>query len=254
MGALDDYMSALRERSELVAQQSKEIHQAATACADAIGARHWVHVFGAGHSRMMAEESYPRIGGLVGFHPIVELALTYFTPVIGNNGLKQAIFLEKVPGYGRLILEEVAPDQKDVLLVFSSSGVEHVVIDMVRAAKAKGLTVIGVTSLDYSSTASRERGGVPRLADLSDITIDNHVPVGDAVVPLQGLDRLVGPSSSILNLTVMNLITVTTAELMLARDVTPMVFASPHLDDPRGENTWMDDCLADYRGRLKDSL
>jgi len=39
---------------------------------------------------------------------VVELALTHFHPVVGPNGLRQTLFLERVPEYGRLIFEELA--------------------------------------------------------------------------------------------------------------------------------------------------
>ena len=55
-----------------------------------------VHLFGSGHSRIMVEEMWPRYGSFPGFHPIVELSLTYHHDVVGANGQRQAMFLENV--------------------------------------------------------------------------------------------------------------------------------------------------------------
>ena len=40
-------------------------------------------------------------GGFVGFHPMVELPLTFFTRVTGEMGIHQFLFLERAEGYGR---------------------------------------------------------------------------------------------------------------------------------------------------------
>ena len=63
-----------------------------------------VHLFGTGHSRIAVEEIFPRHGSFPGFHPIVELSLTYHTQVVGANGQRQAMFLERIEGFGEVIL------------------------------------------------------------------------------------------------------------------------------------------------------
>src|SRR5512139_1854763 len=113
------YLDLLSERLTLLRAQSDSIQRAADLCAATIAAGGVVHVFGAGHSRMMCEEAYPRIGAVVGFHPVVELAVTYFTPVVGGSGLRQALFLERVPGYGKVIFDEADARAGDAVIVFS---------------------------------------------------------------------------------------------------------------------------------------
>lgn len=69
-------------------------HQkAATVMADSIEAGRWVHTFGCGHATIPVEEMYPRIGSFVGFHPLYELPLTFFTQIIGQMGIHQFLFL-----------------------------------------------------------------------------------------------------------------------------------------------------------------
>src|SRR5262249_42262863 len=68
--------------------------RAATMCGDCIAAEGLVHLFGSGHSRMAVEEIFPRYGSFPGFHPIVELSLTFHNPVVGANGQRQAMFIE----------------------------------------------------------------------------------------------------------------------------------------------------------------
>src|ERR1700689_899145 len=85
------------------ATQMDAIERAAGWCADTIAERGLVHLFGTGHSRMVVEEIWPRYGSFPGFHPIVELSMTYHNPVVGANGQRQAMFLEEVQGFGRAL-------------------------------------------------------------------------------------------------------------------------------------------------------
>ncbi len=66
--------------------QMDNIRKAAEVMADTIEAERWVHTFGCGHATLPIEEMYPRIGGFVGFHPMIELPLTFFTNITGTNG------------------------------------------------------------------------------------------------------------------------------------------------------------------------
>ena len=59
--------------------QLPAIQRAAELMAGSIAAERWVHTFGCGHATIPVEEMYPRIGGFVGFHPMIELPLTFFT-------------------------------------------------------------------------------------------------------------------------------------------------------------------------------
>jgi uncharacterized phosphosugar-binding protein len=244
------YLDQIVPRLERIRSQAAAIDRAAEICAETIAGDGVVHVFGAGHSRMMAEEAYPRIGAVAGFRPVVELAVTFFHDVVGPNGLAQALFLERAPGYGAVIFNELAARLGDATIVFSSSGVEAIIMDYVDAAKSAGTTVIGVTSFEYSSQTSSERGGVRRLADVADVAIDNGVPVGDAIVTIPGIDERVSASASILNLAVMNEITSGTAQRLAERGQPPIVFASPHLAGHDRSKARYEQSLAEYRRRV----
>ncbi|MER3417724.1 MAG: SIS domain-containing protein [Chloroflexota bacterium] len=208
--------------------QLEAIGRAADLFAETIAADGLVHVFGSGHSRMNTEEMFPRIGSFPGFHPIAELALSNHVGVVGPNGLRQAMFIEKVEGFGRVILQQIKLHQGDCFLIFSSTGINSVVIEVALYARALGLPVVAVTSLDHSrSTASRHSSG-KKLAEIADIVIDNGSPAGDAVVEIPGLRYKVGPTSSIGAIAVVNMLKTATAERLIALGIQPVVLASPH--------------------------
>ena len=95
-------------------------------------------------------------------------------------------------------------------------------------AKAMGLPVVAVTSLDHGrATASRHPSG-RKLAEIADITVDNCSPAGDAAVAIDGVPYKVGPTSSIGAIAVVNALKCRTAELLAERGVTPVVLTSPH--------------------------
>src|SRR5947207_13233116 len=85
--------------------QLGNIQKAAEMMADSIQAGRWVHTFGCGHATIPIEEMYPRIGGFVGFHPMCELPLTFFTRIVGEGGVHQFVFLQRVVGYGVKIIK-----------------------------------------------------------------------------------------------------------------------------------------------------
>lgn len=207
--------------------QSETIERASQICARAIGAGGFVHSFGTGHSRIPVEEMFPRYGSYPGFHPIVELSMTFHTQVVGANGQRQAMFIERVPGLAEVILANFrfAPD--DAMLIFSASGLGAVVVEMARAARKRGLPVIAVTSVAQSGTGEIEPAVGARLLDEADIVIDLCTPAGDALVRLEGRPETpIGPGSTIASVAIADAIKVRTAELLLAAGKLPPVITS----------------------------
>src|SRR5215212_9849322 len=138
-----DYISqakAILERIE--ATQMNAIESAAEICAQAIAGEGLVHLFGTGHSRIFIEEMFPRHGSFPGFHPMVELSLTFHNQVVGANGQRQAMFLEHVEGLAKAILRNFVLAAPDSFIIFSNSGVNEVVVEMALEAKARNLPVI----------------------------------------------------------------------------------------------------------------
>src|SRR3990170_5729285 len=125
------WLSATRQvLDEIEATQLPAIQEAAALMADSIQAERWVHTFGCGHATIPVEEMYPRIGGFVGLHPMVELPLTFFTRITGEMGVHQFVFLERVEGYGVEIMKGYNFDNRDTMWLFSHSGINNVNIDI----------------------------------------------------------------------------------------------------------------------------
>jgi uncharacterized phosphosugar-binding protein len=203
--------------------QAGAVEQASAWCADAIASDGLVHLFGTGHSRIPVEEMFPRYGSYPGFNPIVELSMTFHTQVIGANGQRQAMFIERVPGLAEAILSNFTFGPQDVMIVFSASGTSAVPVEMARGARARGLRVIAVTSVAESKSSPAEAVVGSRLLDEADLVIDLCTPPADAMCQVDGLDTPVGPSSTIAAVAVVNSIKVRVAELLVRRGAMPSV-------------------------------
>ena len=203
--------------------QSQAIETASQWCADAIAAEGLVHLFGTGHSRIPVEEMFPRYGSYPGFNPMVELSMTFHTQVVGANGQRQAMFIERVPGLAEVILSNFSFGPKDVMIVFSASGLSAVPVEMARGARRRGVRVIAVTSVRQSMSDAPDPVVGSRLLDEADLVIDLCTPPADALVNITGLDTPVGPGTTIAAVAIVNSIKVRTAELLVERDAMPPV-------------------------------
>lgn len=252
MTASDRWLAAAHDVLEQVrSTQGRAIEEASTIFADTIAADGLVHVFGSGHSRMNTEEMFPRIGSYPGFHPVAELALSNHVGVVGPNGLRQAMYLEKVPGFGRVILQQFKIHPGDSFLIFSSTGINGTVIELALLARAMGLPVVAVTSLQHTdATPSRHPSG-RKLAEIADVTVDNCSPAGDAATDIEGIPFRVGPVSSIGAIAVVNALKTRTAELLVERGVVPVVLTSPHFVGSEVGEEQLERVYEEYFRRVK---
>jgi uncharacterized phosphosugar-binding protein len=213
--------SALLDR--VARTQADAIETASQWSAEAIATDGLVHLFGTGHSRIPVEEMFPRYGSYPGFNPIVELSMTFHTQVVGANGQRQAMFIERVPGLAEAILSNFTFGPTDVMIVFSAGGTSAVPVEMARGARRRGLRVIAVTSVEQSMSSDVDPVVGSRLLDEADLVIDLCTPHADAMIDIPGLDTPVGPGSTIAAVAIVNSIKVRTAQLLTERGAMPAV-------------------------------
>lgn len=211
--------------SRIHTTQLEKIQTAAGYIADSIAAGRMVHLFGAGHSAIPVMEAFPRIGGFVGFHPLIELPLSFNGQVIGQMGMHQASFLEKTKGYADAILSNYALTDQDSMMVFSNSGINALPVEMAKAGKELGLKVITVVSQAHS-LAQDVRHPSGRMGDHADVIIDNCVPEGDALVDVPKLTYKVASGSTIAACVIVDAVVAETAKLLMERGVEPLVYPS----------------------------
>src|SRR4051794_12768612 len=184
--------------------QAEALAEASRLCAQAIGGGGLVHAFGTGHSRMAVEELFPRYGSYPGFNPIVELSMTFHTEIVGTNGQRQAMFIERVEGLAEQILANFVLGPPDAMIVFSVGGLTAVPIEMAQGARRRGLPVIVVTAVEQSRAAEPKHSSATRLLDHADLVIDLCTPIGDALVSIDGTPTPVAPGSTIAAVAIAN--------------------------------------------------
>jgi uncharacterized phosphosugar-binding protein len=247
-----EYLKAARAILDRIeATQMAGITQAAEWCARAIGTGGLVHLFGSGHSRMVVEEIFPRYGSFPGFHPIVELSLTYHNAVVGANGQRQAMFIERTEGLGEVILRnfEFGPD--DLMIVFSTSGTSAVTLDVALGAKRRGMPVIAVTSLAHGKQAKPAHSSGQKLYEVADLTLDNGAVPGDAMVRVPGLEYPVGPGSTIGNTAIANALKCEVAARLTAMGQPPLVLTSSVFIGEEASRDLFERTYDDYRARVR---
>jgi uncharacterized phosphosugar-binding protein len=220
------FQDALARLQTLLDSQRDALNRAAGWCTEAIAGGGLVHLFGCGHSRMLCEEMTPRQGCFVGWHTIVELGLTFHNAIVGPNGLRQSLHLEKTAGYAEQILRNFAFGPKDVLIVISTSGIREVIIEMADGARRRGLRVIGVVSRSHCEQATPAHASGKKLTDVADLVLDNGAPVGDCLLELQGTPQRTGPFSTLGGAMVMNLLRCEVAQRLLDRGIEPVFLPS----------------------------
>jgi uncharacterized phosphosugar-binding protein len=235
---------------EIEATQLPAIRSAAALMADSIAAERWVHTFGCGHATLPIEEMYPRIGGFVGFHPMIEIPLSFFTHITGDMGVHQFVFLERVEGYGQEIMKGYTFDTRDTMWIFSHSGINNVNIDVALRAKELGMKLVVTGSAEaFTGKPTRHSSG-KQIFEIADVVIDTRVPAVDASVQLANHVDRIGPVSTMGMVTVVWMTICTVAELLAERGVQLHIHPSHNVPGDTGARDRLDTALAEYKRRI----
>jgi uncharacterized phosphosugar-binding protein len=249
------WLDAARQLVDGIEQrQMDSILEVARLCANAIEAGGLVHLFGTGHSRIPLEEMFPRYGSFPGFHPIAELSMTFHTQVVGANGQRQAMFIERTEGLAEVILSNFIFGEHDLMMVFSTGGTTAVPIEVAIGARSRGMAVVAVTAVEHSMASEPGHSSGTRLLDHADIVIDLGTPPGDSMVEIDGAGVRVGPGSTIANVAVVNALKVAVASMLHETDSLPPVITGAQLIPAEAASALFDAAYADHARRLSQIL
>ena len=210
----------------LAESQEDRLQAAADAMATSLTAGGVVYFYGSGHSAIPALDVFPRYGTYVGLQPIHDPRLLWFN-VLGPGGVRELLWLERQEGYVANVLRSYPLGASDTVVVYSHGGVNAAPVEAALLSRDRGATVVGVTSLDGIESRAATHSSGKLLADVADICIDTCAPAADALVAIEGLDRPVSASSTVLTVAVTMELVARAAAGVVHRGGRLDVFASP---------------------------
>lgn len=205
--------------------QASRFDEAARAGAEAIEQGGLIHLFGSGHSVIPVLDAFPRYGAFVGINPLTDPRLMWWN-VLGPGGVRELLWLERTEGYVEQFLGNHPIRRGDVLIVLSHGGRNPAPIEAAMFGRDRGAVTVGITSLVNRARPPEHSSG-NHLSDVVDIVVDTGVPIEDALINLDGLERPVGGASTIVACAAVSQIMVNTAILLRDRGVPLAIFVSP---------------------------
>ena len=214
-------------------EESSAIESAAQAVADVICNDALVHIFGCGHSHLVALDTFYRAGGLACVSALLDEDLML------HDGAAKSSRMEKMPGVGAEVYRRHAVKPGDLVVVISASGKNAAPVEVLRAAKAAGVKTVAISSSAYTA-----KGGV--LLAEADIGIDSKVAYGDAIIPVG--DAFMGGMSTFAGLFILNSMLIEGARKAHARGTVPPIYKSGNVEGGTAGNALLE---ARYFDRIK---
>ncbi|HOT99182.1 MAG TPA: SIS domain-containing protein [Anaerolineaceae bacterium] len=223
------YFEVMREVVEDVLNtQEANIMKAAEILTNTTQNNGIIHLFGSGHSSLIAEDVFWRAATLANVHAIFESA------VAGINEVTKTSKIEKLEGIGRVILEYNRVLPPDAIICISNSGNNAATVDVALGAKERGVPVIAITNVTYADQLTTHHSSGKKLKDVADVVIDNCSLYGDAAVEIPGFSQKVGATSTIPVAFIVPALLVQTCENLVDLGIQPDVYYNGHLayEDP----------------------
>ena len=243
MNASEAYFDNLiRLLSRVREEQAENLERGAQMLCSAALHDHSLFTFGCSHAGLLALEMYYRSGGMALFNPIRAPGLN-----LEIDPATMTSEMERLPGYGRVIIDHQPVRAGDVVIIHSVSGRNPVPVDAAIRARELGAKVIALTSMAYSSASSSRHPSGKRLFEVSDLVLDNGGCPGDGSIEVEGVPEKVGPTSTAAGAAILNAMMCRAVELIARQGGVPPVFMSANIEGGDEHNRNM---LKAYRDHI----
>lgn len=236
-----DKLQAVLER--IKTEQRRNIPAAGHIVAESLSGGGIIHTFGTGHSHIIAEELFFRAGGIAPINPILDERLVFL------KGALESTRAERETGLARALIDKEDVRNGDAAIVISNSGRNAAPVEMAIEMKERGVRVIAITNLEQSRPAESRHASGKKLYELADVTIDNCVPAGDAVMTLEGLESRTGASSTVAGASIAHSIVIEAMSELLGRGEPLPVLPSANVAGTTADT--LRDVLRPYRDRIR---
>ena len=224
-------------------EEAEPIAAAGTLLADTVAAGGRLFAFGAGHSSLAAQDVVYRAGGLALMNLLAAPGMVGVDVMPATLGSA----LERVDGLASAVLDSSPLRAGDALVIVSLSGRNAMPVEMAMSARARGVKVIGVTSVAYATeTRSRHSSGT-YLKDHCDVVLDSKIAIGDAELTLDTVPAPFAPASTVVTSALMQAMVATAATSLAERGVEPPMLRSGNVD---GGLEWNERVFEEYGDRI----
>lgn len=219
----EQYLASVR--GVLGALQLEQIVAGASLVAASLRNDCLIHMFGSGHSLLLAIEVFFRAGGLVAVNPILDRRLQF------DGGVIESTEFERTSGAAQELARTAGFRAGDVGIIVSNSGRNALPVEIAFQMRFAGMKVIALTNLKQSKGGKSLHASGKRLFEIADAVLDNHCPVGDAAVEVDGIAARMGPVSTIAGSALLHSVFVEAAAQLASEGRAPDVFRSVNVGD-----------------------
>ncbi|MGW7204893.1 SIS domain-containing protein [Streptomyces sp. NPDC054837] len=224
-------------------EEAGHIDAAGALLADTVAAGGRLFAFGAGHSSLAAQDVVYRAGGLA------LMNLLTVPGVVGVDVMPATLgsALERVDGLATAVLDSSPLRAGDTLVIISLSGRNALPVEMAMSARARGVKVIGVTSVAYASETTPRHSSGTYLKDHCDVVLDSKIAIGDAELTLDTVPAPFAPASTVVTSALLQATVATAAADLAARGIEPPMLRSGNVD---GGLAWNARVFEEYGDRI----
>ena len=241
MDSSERYLAAVRRVLDEISLE--RIGQAADLLATALRSSGIIHIFGAGHSSLLAQEVFFRAGGLVAVNPILNQQLGF------QCGVLESTEFERRAESADVLIRSESFRSNDSGIVISNSGRNALPVEIAIRMKSAGMTVIALTNLAQSRQSKSHHASGKRLFEIADVILDNHCPPGDAAVMIEGISAALGAVSTIAGAALLHATFLKAAESLAREGKPPDAFVSVNLGS--GSMDLLKKLIAPYQQRIR---
>ncbi|MBW3111234.1 SIS domain-containing protein [Bacillus sp. MCCB 382] len=239
---ISTYFEKIQEKLQIVQTEEADklaiLAQKISSCIQHDGI---IHLFGCGHSHILSEEVFYRAGGLVPINPIL------IEPLMLHEGAVRSSQLEKSREYAGTFVERQDIQTHDVVIVISTSGKNPVPLDVALHAKQKGAYVVSISSFDYVENETSRHESGKFLSQVTDLAINNHSVVGDAILNDERVAVPFSPSSTVVGAAILNSVMAGAIGNMAEEGFEPPIFKSGNVNGAEDHNERL---IEKYRRRI----
>ncbi len=243
MDAIQAYFDNLQTiQQKVLVTQKAALEAGARMMSDAALAGRNLFAFGCSHAGLLALEMYYRTGGMATINPVRAPGLN-----LDVDPATMTSQIERLPEYGRVIVDSQPMGEGDVLIIHSVSGRNTVTVDVALAAREKGVKVIALTSLATAGSVPSRHPSGKRLHEVCDIVLDNCGCVGDSSLDIPGVPEKVAPTSTAIGAAMLNAMMAQAVDNITRAGELPPVFVSANIEGGDAHNKAM---LAKYKEHI----